>query len=192
MLDIEDLVPLFIDSVMWGTKHTIKDISQLALKTCLDMINTAVELEDEDKSSLFFEKFYVRILRDIIEVLVDPDRRNGFNFQSQVLSRMLQIVQEGDIYTRLYDPKSVSNPLMSNVEFLQHYVFDLLCAEFPLLQKDQIDVLVMGMFEYSGDLQRFQNDIRDFLIDIRQVGEDTGFQRLKEEKSAEQELLGFV
>ncbi|KAI8878522.1 ARM repeat-containing protein [Backusella circina FSU 941] len=129
MLDIEDLVPLFIDSVMWGTKHTIKDISQLALKTCLDMINTAVELEDEDKSSLFFEKFYVRILRDIIEVLVDPDRRNGFNFQSQVLSRMLQIVQEGDIYTRLYDPKSVSNPLMSNVEFLQHYVFDLLCAD---------------------------------------------------------------
>jgi exportin-1 len=138
---------------MWGTKHTVKDISQLALKTCLDIINTAVELEDEDKSSLFFEKFYVRILRDIIEILVDPDRRNGersihlvytqykpilflgFNFQSQVLSRMLQIVQEGDIYTRLYDPNTVSNPLMSNVEFLQHYVLDLLCAEFPLLQK---------------------------------------------------------
>jgi exportin-1 len=48
---------------------------------------------------------------------------------------MLQIVQEGDIYTRLYDPNTVSNPLMSNVEFLQHYVLDLLFAEFPLLQK---------------------------------------------------------
>jgi exportin-1 len=50
----------------------------------------------------------------------------------------------------------------------------------------------MGMFEYSSELQRFQNDIRDFLIDIRQVGEDTGFQRLKQEKQAEEELLGFV
>lgn len=46
------------------------------------------------------------------------------------------------------------------------------------------------MFEYSGDLQRFQNDIRDFLIDIREVGEESvGQQRAQEEINAELELL---
>lgn len=48
----------------------------------------------------------------------------------------------------------------------------------------------MGMFEYSGDLQRFQNDIRDFLIDIREVEEEgTGVKRAQEEINAELELL---
>jgi exportin-1 len=62
---------------MWGTKHTIREISQIALQTCLDMINSVSQMEDEDISSQFFESFYVRILRDILEVLVDPDCRNG-------------------------------------------------------------------------------------------------------------------
>jgi exportin-1 len=48
---------------------------------------------------------------------------------------MFELVQEGEIYTRLFDPDQVSNPLMSNVEFLQQYVLELLCTVFPLLQK---------------------------------------------------------
>lgn len=120
---------------MWGTKHTIRDISQIALQICLDMINSVSQLEDEDVASQFFETFYVRILTDILEVLVDPDCRNGFNYQSQVLSRLFELVQEGDIYTRLFDPNQVSNPLMSNIEFLQQYTLELLCNAFPLLQR---------------------------------------------------------
>lgn len=130
-----DLFKLVIDSIMWGTKHTIREISQIALQTCLDMINSVSQLEDEDIASQFFETFYVRILRDILEILVDPDCRNGFNYQSQVLSRMFELVQEGEIYTRLFNPDQVSNPLMSNVEFLQQYTLELLCTAFPLLQK---------------------------------------------------------
>ncbi|KAL9539014.1 hypothetical protein MBANPS3_010522 [Mucor bainieri] len=189
-----------MDSIMWGTKHTIRDISQIALQTCLHMISQVSQMEDEDVSSQFFETYYVRILTDILEVLVDPDCRNGkapqqdeavgFNYQSQILARMFELVQEGEIYTRLFNPDQVFNPLMSNVEFLQQYVLDLLCNAFPLLHRDQIEVLVMGMFEYSGDLQRFQNDIRDFLIDIREVNDESeSKQKAQDELNAELELL---
>lgn len=130
-----ELFKVVIDSIMWGTKHTIRDISQIALQICLDMINSVSQLEDEDVASQFFETFYVRILTDILEILVDPDCRNGFNYQSQVLARMFELVQEGEIYTRLFDPNQVSNPLMSNVEFLQQYTLELLCNAFPLLQR---------------------------------------------------------
>ncbi|KAI8978938.1 armadillo-type protein [Pilobolus umbonatus] len=193
LFQLPELFPVVIDSILWGIKHTIRDISQLTLKTCLDLINDVVELEDEDISSEFFEKYYVRLLTDTIEVLVDPDCRNGFNYQSQVLARLLELVHTGDIYTRLFNPEHVSNPLMSNVEFLQGYVMDLLCHAFPLLQRDQLEVLVLGMFEYSGDLQKFQDDIRDFLTDIREVAEESiGYERKKEEQEAELELLRCI
>ncbi|CEP20119.1 hypothetical protein [Parasitella parasitica] len=185
-----DLFQIDMDSIMWGTKHTMREISQIALQTCLHMVGEVSRMEDEDVSSQFFETYYVRILTDILEVLVDPDCRNGFNYQSQILARMFEMVQEGDIYTRLFNPDQVSNPLMSNVDFLQHYVLDLLCNAFPLLHKDQIEVLVIGMFEYSGDLQRFQNDIRDFLIDIREVNDEAETkQKAQDELNAELELL---
>ena len=184
------LFQIDIDSIMWGTKHTMREISQVALQTCLHMIGEVSQMEDEDVSSQFFETYYVRILTDIMEVLVDPDCRNGFNYQSQILAKMLELVQEGEIYTRLFNPDQVSNPLMSNIEFLQQYVLDLLCTAFPLLHRDQIEVLVMGMFEYSGDLQRFQNDIRDFLIDIREVNDESeSKQKAQDEMNAELELL---
>lgn len=164
--------------------------------------------EEDDVSSPFFETYYVRILTDMLEILVDPDRRNGkkhthtnftkpiniclgFEYQSQILARMLMMVQEGEIYTRLFNPEQVSNPLMSNMEFLQQYILDLLTNVFPMLQKSQIEILVMGMFDYSNDLKRFQDDIQDFLVDIRQVDEaSVGEQRIIEEREAEIDLLG--
>ncbi|KAI9470617.1 MAG: armadillo-type protein [Benjaminiella poitrasii] len=185
-----ELFQLNVDSILWGTKHTTKDISEMALRTCLDIINYASQMDDEDLSSFFFETYYVKILTGILEILIDPDCRNAFDFQTQILSRMLELVQEGEIYARVFDHNQVSDPLMSNVYFLQHYVLNLLCSAFPLLQKEQIDVLVRGMFEYSGDLQRFQDDIRDFLIDIKEVDEaHEGEKRAQEELNAELDLL---
>lgn len=115
----------------------------------------------------------------------------GFEYQSQILARMLKMIQEGEIYTRIFIPEQVSNPLMSNMEFLQQYILNILTNAFPMLQKDQIEVLVMGMFDYSDDLERFQEDIQDFLVDIREVDEaSVGQQRAQEEREAELELLG--
>lgn len=73
------LFQINMDSIMWGTKHTMREISQIALQTCLHMIGEVSQMEDEDVSSQFFETYYVRILTDIMEVLVDPDYRNGSN-----------------------------------------------------------------------------------------------------------------
>lgn len=128
----QELFQLNINSIMWGTKHTQKEISEISLQTCLDMIQYVSQMEDEDMSSEFFERYYVRILTDILEILVDPDCRNGFKLQSSVLARLLELVQEGEIYTRLFSPEQMAS---SNVEYIQKYVLDLLCTAFPLLQK---------------------------------------------------------
>ncbi|KAG0940317.1 hypothetical protein G6F57_005630 [Rhizopus arrhizus] len=182
-----ELVQYVINSILWGTKHVQTEVSHISLQTCLNILEEIVE-EDDDISSQFFETYYVRILTDMLEILVDPDR---FEYQSQILARMLKMIQEGEIYTRIFIPEQVSDPLMSNMEFLQQYILNILTNAFPMLQKDQIEVLVMGMFDYSDDLERFQEDIQDFLVDIREVDEaSVGQQRAQEEREAELELLG--
>ncbi|ORZ25895.1 armadillo-type protein [Absidia repens] len=186
-------ITIIVDSILWGTKHTVSDISHVALQTCLDMINAASQLEDEDMASEFYRMYYLRILTETLTILVDPDCQNGFKYQSQLLARMLELVQEGEIYTQVFDTATVDNPLMSNATYLQDYVQRFFIHTFPLLQKDQTEVLVLGMFEYSGDLERFQSDLLDFIIDIRQVDDiDAGNQRRQQQQDAELELLRFV
>ncbi|CAO3594483.1 unnamed protein product [Absidia cylindrospora] len=184
---------IIVDSILWGTKHTVSDISHVALQTCLEMINNVSQLEDEDMASEFYRMYYLRILTETLTILVDPDCQNGFKYQSQLLARMLELIQEGEIYTQVFDTATVDNPLMSNATYLQDYVQRFFSHTFPLLQKDQTEVLVLGMFEYSGDLERCQSDLLDFIIDIRQVDDiDAGNQRRQQQQDAELELLRFV
>ncbi|KAI8341640.1 armadillo-type protein [Chlamydoabsidia padenii] len=184
---------MIVDSLLWGIKHTVSDISHVALQTCLTLIESTSQLEDEDVAGEFYRAYYLRILTEVLTVLVDPDCQNGFELQSQLLARMLELIQEGEIYTQVFDPTTVENPLMSNSTYIQDYVQRFFNHAFPLLQKDQTKVLVLGMFEYSGDIDRFQSDLLDFIIDIRQVDDvEAGIQRQQEEHDAQLELLGYL
>lgn len=58
----------------------------------------------------------------------------GFKYQTEVLARLFQLVQDGEIHTPLYDPSSVPDPAMSNAVFLRDYVTNLLRNAFPHLQ----------------------------------------------------------
>lgn len=76
----ENQLSIIVDSILWGTKHTANDISSTALQTCLELINQVSQIEDEDISSGFFQKFYLRIFTDILTILVDPDCQNGTHY----------------------------------------------------------------------------------------------------------------
>ncbi|KAG0181509.1 Karyopherin transporter [Apophysomyces sp. BC1021] len=184
----QNIFHLLIQSLLWGVKDATREVSHMALETVLALVNNMSHLEDEDTASDFYCAYFLQILCEIVAVLTDPDYRSGFDFQSKILARMLELVQEGEIYVRLYNPRDEEKEYMSNVEFLQDYVRNLLFNAFPQLQRSQIEVLVLGMFQYSGELSKFQDDLQDFLIDIRAIGEDVGDIQLRE-KAAEIELL---
>ncbi|CAO3632166.1 unnamed protein product [Cunninghamella blakesleeana] len=188
----DNQLSIIIDSILWGTKHTVNDISSIALQTCLEFINQVSQIDDEDISSALFQKFYLKIFTDTLTILVDPDCQNGFHYQSQILARLLELIKEGEIYTQIFDVNQVSDPLMSNTVFLQEYVKNLFNQSYPLF-KDKTESLVLGMFEYCDDIVRFESDLKDFLVDIREVGdEETEQQQRNEIIDAELELLKFV
>ncbi|ORY34532.1 hypothetical protein BCR33DRAFT_759147 [Rhizoclosmatium globosum] len=165
---------LFLDSVVWGFKHTMRDISDLGLTICLDLINNFAKC-DRSISNSFFQTYYLNILQDIFFVLTNAFHKSGFKLQSVILAQMFQMVDSNQISAPLFNPASVPNPNMSNQEFLREHVMLLLHNAFPHLQPNQ-------------DLMAFKMHLRDFLITLKEFSGDDNSDLYLEEKEAEAKM----
>ncbi|ORX49137.1 ARM repeat-containing protein [Hesseltinella vesiculosa] len=181
---------LLVDSLLWGAKHTLLEIAQPSLEACLSLVDQAQALDDEDLAGLFHQSHYMRLLSGVLQVLTDPDCHNALSSQSRLLATLLQIIEEGQVYVPVFDPSHVPNPLMSNTDYIMAFVQSYFTQTFPFLASHQVEVMVRGMFTYSDQPDRFQEDLEDFLVDIREVeDEETGQQLHLEEQQAEQQLF---
>lgn len=80
LLALLELAPaqfkLFIDSVVWGFKHTMRDIADISLKTCEQLIIN-ISQTDPNIAGAFFHSYYLSMLQDIFFVLTDRDHKSG-------------------------------------------------------------------------------------------------------------------
>ncbi|KAI8059465.1 CRM1 C terminal-domain-containing protein [Gongronella butleri] len=183
-------VALLLDSMLWGARHTLLDIALPSLKTCLTLLQQVRELDDEDMAGDFYQAHYMRLLDGVLQVLKDPDCQNSLHAQSRLLATLLQVVEQGEVYVPVFDPSQVANPLMSNTVYITQYVHDFFMRSFPFLASHQVEVMVRGMFAYSDQMSQFEQDLQDFLVDIRQAEDDEVTQEIKQDELlAEQELF---
>ncbi|SAM02651.1 hypothetical protein [Absidia glauca] len=184
-----DLAPgqfkLVIDSVVWGFKHTMRDIADTGLQICGELVLN-VSRTDPSIAGGFYQTYYLSILQDIFFVLTDRDHKSGFKGQTEVLAQLFHLVTSNQIQVPLFDPSQVSDPNMSNAQFLEGYVTALLQNAFPHLQSGQIKVFVMAMFEYNSSSAKFKLEVRDFLIQLKEFAGENAELYL-EEKEAEME-----
>ncbi|KAJ3008316.1 UNVERIFIED_CONTAM: Karyopherin transporter [Siphonaria sp. JEL0065] len=178
---------LFLDSVVWGFKHTMRDISDLGLTICHDMLNNFGKC-DVSIANVFYQTYYLNILQDIFFVLTNTFHKSGFKLQSVILAQMFGMVDSGQISAPLYNPATVSNPSLSNQEFVREHVMLLLHNAFPHLQPNQVRAFVMGLFEHNKDLLAFKMHLRDFLITLKEFSGDDNSDLFLEEKEAEAKM----
>ncbi|KAI8607579.1 CRM1 C-terminal domain-containing protein [Chytriomyces sp. MP71] len=178
---------LFLDSVVWGFKHTMRDISDLGLTICLDLINNFSKT-DRTIMNAFFQSYYLSILQDIFFVLTNTFHKSGFKLQSVILQQMFIMVEAGQISAPLFNPQSVPNPNMSNQDFLREHVMMLIQNAFPHLQPIQVRNFVLGLFEHCKDLMAFKMHLRDFLITLKEFSGDDNSDLYLEEKEAEAKM----
>lgn len=101
---------MFMDSVVWGIKHTMRDISDVALQrtsflpslpsfldlnssasvVALDLVNNFAQAETAMMNA-FFTQFYMGLIQDIFFVLTDTDHKSG-KPQSLVPFRSLKLI----------------------------------------------------------------------------------------------------
>jgi exportin-1 len=125
---------LFLDSIVWGFKHTMRDVSDLGLTICLNLMTNFSKTE-ATIANAFFQSYFLSILQDIFFVLTNTFHKSGFKLQSLILAQIFQLVDSGAITAPLFNPATVPNPNITNQEFLREHVMNLLQMAFPHLQR---------------------------------------------------------
>ncbi|KAH9977221.1 CRM1 C terminal-domain-containing protein [Lactifluus volemus] len=174
---------LFIDSIVWAIKHTMRDIAETGLNLCLEIINNFAAA-DAQIANQFFQQYYLSILQDTFFVLTDADHKSGFKLQSMLLARMVQLVATDTIQAPLFDSAVVNDPNMTNAKFARDYTANLLKSAFPHASSSDIMVFVLNLAEYHSDVNRFKLALRDFLIQLKEFSDDNA-ELFSDEKEAE-------
>ncbi|CAL1704171.1 unnamed protein product [Somion occarium] len=177
---------LFMDSIIWAIKHTMRDIAETGLNLCLEVINNFAGA-DPAVGNAFFQQYFLSIMQDIFFVLTDTDHKSGFKLQSLLLARIFQLAETNQIGVPLFDPATVPDPTISNAVFLREYTANLLKNAFPHVQTAQIQTFVVALGEYHSDINRFKSALRDFLVQLKEFSGDNAELYL-EEKEAEAQL----
>ncbi|KAL1923674.1 uncharacterized protein VTP21DRAFT_8654 [Calcarisporiella thermophila] len=177
---------LVMDSIVWAFKHTMRDIADTGLQICLELINNFTASEPAIANA-FFQSYFLSILQDVFYVLSDTDHKSGFKMQTIVLARLFQLLESGAIQAPLFDPAQVPNPNITNKEFLQEYIVNLLQTAFPHLQLAQIQRFTIGLFQLNNDLNTFKLHVRDFLIQLKEFAGTDNADLFLEEREAELE-----
>ncbi|KAI9276545.1 nuclear export factor CRM1 [Sporodiniella umbellata] len=172
---------LLIDSIVWGFKHTMRDIADLGLEICGELIDN-ISRTDPAIAGAFYQSYYLSLLQDIFFVLTDCDHKSGFKGQTEVLARLFHLVSNNMISAPLFDSSQYPNPSMTNADFLREHVSTLLQNAFPHLQSTQIKVFVHAMFEYNGNPSKFKLEVRDFLIQLKEFAGENAELYLEEKE----------
>ncbi|EIM90438.1 uncharacterized protein STEHIDRAFT_129260 [Stereum hirsutum FP-91666 SS1] len=193
---------LFMDSISWAIKHTMRDIVDTGLNLCIEVINNFAAA-DQGVATAFFQQYYLSLLQDTFFVLTDADHKSGFKLQCLLLSRMIQLVATNAIQAPLFDPSTVTDPNQTNVGFVREYTANLLKSAFPHAANADIKAFVFNLSEYHSDFNRFKLALRDFLIQLKEFSGDNSElfldekeaetqRRLQEEREAAMRIPGML
>ncbi|CDH59988.1 cchain crystal structure of crm1 inhibitorleptomycin b in complex with crm1()-ran-ranbp1 [Lichtheimia corymbifera JMRC:FSU:9682] len=163
----ENEFSLLVESILWGIQHPAHEISNKALETCNVFLDRIAELEEEDSQNTMYKMYYTSILHAVLCGVLDHDRRTQFDLQSQLLARLLDLVQQGEVYTQLYQLGAFT----SNAGYVEECIRQILREIYPTLPQEQIDMVAQGMVGCCDDIAKFRQDLIDFMADFRSSDE---------------------
>ena len=67
---------LILDSIVWGFKHTMRDIADTGLLICIDLLGNVAKL-DGGVSGAFYQNYYLTLFQDVFYVLTDREHKSG-------------------------------------------------------------------------------------------------------------------
>ncbi|KAG8831327.1 Karyopherin transporter [Serendipita sp. 399] len=174
---------LLFDSIIWGMKHTLRDIADVGLMILYEMVDNFAK-SDPNVANAFFQQYFTALLQDLFFVLTDSDHKSGLKMQSQLLMRLFQLIESSTLQSPIFDPSTVPDPSMSNQAFLREFSSSLLKNAFPHLPPKRVDIFVVALCDSCTDANRFKTTVRDFLIQLKEFEGDNAELYLEEKELA--------
>lgn len=176
---------LVIDAVVWGMKHTERNIAD----TGLEILNALLQNvgRTPDIAQGFYQQYLLALIQDVFAVLTDRLHKSGFKMHSTLLRHMFHLVQMNQVTVPLFDPANAPAG-QSNPVFLRNHISNLLLTSFPNVTKTQVGTFVDGMFDLKMDLPTFKTHLRDFLIQLKEfsVEDNSGLYSEEQEMATRQ------
>lgn len=181
----------FVDAILWALKHNNREVENTGLTLCVELLHNIESLGPSNEFALgFYRNYFFPIISDIFYVITDSDHQAGFRLQSQLISKMIELVCENKIAAPIY-PNGSAPPGTSNEAYLRDYLRNMLMQAFPQLQKEQVINFLQVLFSSYKSKSKFKATLRDFLVQIKEYGGDPTdylFADDREEQKKEKEI----
>ncbi|CAL9736999.1 exportin-1 [Monosporozyma servazzii] len=163
---------LFFDSICWALKHTNREIESSGIDTALIMMRNIDTLyRDSEISKVFFQQYYLILINETFYVLTEPDHKATFSEQAMLLMRLINLSISDVIPVPIYGKMDASEGT-SNREYLMTYLVNLLLGAFNNLSRSQVETFLTVLVGQIGDSHQAKATLRDFLVQIREIGGD--------------------
>jgi len=167
LLTDEDNFKLIIESIKWAFKHTERNVAETGLNTLLELLNN---VQASQVMNDFYRAFYLGLLQDVFSVLTDTLHKPGFKLQAMILSHLFLAVESGSITVPLYPQGGSAS---TNQQYLRELLLTLFGGSFPNLTQAQLTMAITSMFENCKDQTAFKQNLRDFLVQLKEFGDST-------------------
>ena len=162
---------LFIDAICWAFKHNNRDIEVNGLSIAVQLIYNIESMGNTPFANAFYENFYFTFMSETFYVLTDSDHKSGFSKQCLLLMKLISLVYDNKINVPIYKdgeaPQGTSNQV-----YLNQFLSNMLASVFPHLTSEQLTNFLGALTKQYKDPSKFNGILRDFLVQIKEIGGD--------------------
>ncbi|CAI4062868.1 hypothetical protein SKDZ_07G4610 [Saccharomyces kudriavzevii ZP591] len=162
---------LFVDAICWAFKHNNRDVEVSGLQIALDLVKNIERMGNVPFANEFYKNYFFVFVSETFFVLTDSDHKSGFSKQALLLMKLISFVYDNKIPVPLYQETEVPQGT-SNQVYLNQYLANMLSNAFPHLTSQQIASFLSALTKQYKDLVVFKGTLRDFLVQIKEVGGD--------------------
>ncbi|CAI4036738.1 hypothetical protein SMKI_16G0490 [Saccharomyces mikatae IFO 1815] len=162
---------LFVDAICWAFKHNNRDVEVNGLQIALDLVKNIERMGNVPFANEFHKNYFFVFVSETFFVLTDSDHKSGFSKQALLLMKLISLVYDNKISVPLYQEAEVPQGT-SNQVYLSQYLANMLSNAFPHLTSQQIASFLSALTKQYKDLMVFKGTLRDFLVQIKEVGGD--------------------
>ncbi|AJS06884.1 Crm1p [Saccharomyces cerevisiae YJM1527] len=162
---------LFVDAICWAFKHNNRDVEVNGLQIALDLVKNIERMGNVPFANEFHKNYFFIFVSETFFVLTDSDHKSGFSKQALLLMKLISLIYDNKISVPLYQEAEVPQGT-SNQVYLSQYLANMLSNAFPHLTSEQIASFLSALTKQYKDLVVFKGTLRDFLVQIKEVGGD--------------------
>jgi exportin-1 len=165
---------LVVDSIVWGLKHTDRNISECAVRTLLVLWKNT-ENGPPEFAAAFYRTYLLPLLQETLFVLTDTMHKSSFKSHVQILMMIFRAVVSGKVRVALSQDASVSN-----LNVVHQFTVNLL-SRLPTLRPGEINAFVNKLMDPQMGPHQFSSFLRDFLVALKEFSAEDNRELFTEE-----------